>query len=106
MDDRSLNSAWLQSICLLSRARVTVLGLSNGLVGQQYPHCDKGVAETTLIDDCWHIYAHGSWPDMVTIAMVFIVFLVCGARRGGRTRMTLRSRDFKSLAYTSFATRA
>ena len=30
----------------------------------------------------------------------------CGARGGGRTRMALRPRDFKSLAYTSFATRA
>lgn len=29
-----------------------------------------------------------------------------GARGGGRTRITLRLRDFKSLAYTSFATRA
>ena len=30
----------------------------------------------------------------------------CGARGGGRTRMVLPPRDFKSLAYTSFATRA
>ena len=29
-----------------------------------------------------------------------------GARGGGRTRMALRPRDFKSLAYTGFATRA
>ena len=48
---------------LLSCARITVLGLNNGLVDQQYPHCDKGVAETTLIGGCGHIYAHGSGPD-------------------------------------------
>ena len=48
---------------LLSCAQTTVLGLNNGLVDQQYPHCDKDVAETTLIGDCGHIYAHGSGPD-------------------------------------------
>ena len=48
---------------LLSCAQITVLGLSNGLVDQQYPHCDKDVAETTLIGGCGHIYAHGSESD-------------------------------------------
>ena len=48
---------------LLSCARVTVLGLSNGLADQRYLHCDKDVAETALIGDCWHIYAHGSGSD-------------------------------------------
>ena len=42
---------------------ITVLGLSNGLADQRYPHCDKGVAETALIGGCGHIYAHGSGPD-------------------------------------------
>ena len=40
--------------------------LSDGLVDQQYPHCDKGVAETALIGDCGHIYAHGSGSDRCT----------------------------------------
>ena len=49
---------------LLSCARITVLGLNNGLMDQQYPHCDKDVAETALIGDCGHIYAHGSWVGL------------------------------------------
>ena len=48
---------------LLSCARIGVLGLSNGLADQWYPHCDKDVAETALIGDYEHIYAHGSGPD-------------------------------------------
>ena len=48
---------------LLSCALVTVLGLSNGLADQRYLHCDKDVAETALIGDCGHIYAHGSGSD-------------------------------------------
>ena len=48
---------------LPSCARIAVLGLSNRLVDQQYPHCDKDVAETALIGDCGHIYAHGSGSD-------------------------------------------
>ena len=54
---------------LLSCARITALGLSNGLVDQQYPHCDKDVAETALIGDCGHIYAHGSGSDSHCISL-------------------------------------
>ena len=50
---------------LLSCAQINVLGLGNWLVDQQYPHCDKDVAETALIGDYEHIYAHGSGPDSV-----------------------------------------
>ena len=44
--------------------------------------------------------------DALLCGLLVIRVAVSGARGGGRTRMALRPRDFKSLASTDFATRA
>src|SRR5690348_3438213 len=69
-------------------------------------HCAKAVVQPSKPAAGGFFVAAGCRTPTLRLAPGLELKSVAGARGGGRTRIALRRRDFKSLAYTSFATRA
>ena len=69
-------------------------------------HCAKAVVQPSKPAAGGFFVAAGCRTPTLRLAPGLGLKSVAGARGGGRTRIALRRRDFKSLAYTSFATRA